>query len=124
MEKMKAVLIDVRHDTASVIEIEKSLEAYYDAIGCDIIDIVNRRIGRKRFLIICDDEGLYNGPKISAIDNLGQCMLVGNLIVCNDGGEDVAGLSDKDAKYVMERVVRLATTYYPEGYPILTQVEY
>ena len=129
-EKVLMVLVDVENGTASKVEIEPCLDEYYRLLNCDTIDMVDRRIGTPRshrdFTIICDDNGLmYDAPKISAIDNLGKAMLVGNLLVtkCNGEGETV-GLTREEADFVMERVVHLGTRLHPEGYEMLTQCEY
>lgn len=129
-EQVLMVLVDVNGGTARKVTIKPSLDEYYRLIGCDTIDMVDRRLGTNRshqdFTIICDDEGLMSDdPKISAIDNLGKAMLVGNLLVtkCNEEGETV-GLTEQEADFVMDRVVHLATRMHPEGYEMLTQCEY
>lgn len=126
MEMIKGVLIDVVNDSAKAIEVEKDLETYYKILNCSCIDIVDRKIGKKEFNIICDDEGLFKKPqKISAINNLGEPQLVGNLFVVKfDGKEDVTSLDDSECKYVMQYIQKMCTKNYPEGYPILTQVEF
>lgn len=123
---MKTILIDVKKGTAEVIEIEDDLDEFYKVLDCRCIDIVNRRIGRKRFDVMCDDEGLLKGaPRISAIDNLGHPMLVGNLMFFNSNDEgELLGLSDIDIKYIMDRIQLMSTHRYPYGYMMLTQCEY
>ena len=70
--KIKAYLIDVINETHKAVEIENKLADYYRELQCTVIDIQERKIGKKVFDIICDDEGLFKEPaKISAIDNLG-----------------------------------------------------
>lgn len=98
----------------------------YRALDCSTIDIVERKIGRKRFDIMCDDEGLFKDPqKISAIDNLGRPMLVGNLMFFNnDGAGNLTELSDNDISYIMKRIIHMYTHQYPKGYKMLTQCEY
>ena len=126
---MKCVYLNVKGGkTAEVREIKDDLQEFYKLIDCGCIDIVDRKIGHKRFDIICDDEGLFtDSPKISAIDNLGEPMLVGNLIIVGtpDGeSEELKGLTDKEAEYVLERIQKMYTRKYPEGYYMLTQCEY
>lgn len=122
------VLLDVENKKAEAIEIADDLKKYYEVLNCSCIDIVQRRIGRKNFTIICDDEGLFSvAPKISAINNLGQPQLVGNLfIVAAESDEDgnLIGLSMSEAEYILKCCVNLATRNYPDPYPILTQCEY
>ena len=82
-------LIDVQNETHGPRTIEKALRSYYEIIGCRLIAMPEHQIGvnrgrfhGKRFTIICDDESLFaDQPKISAIDNLGQPMLCGNLFI-------------------------------------------
>ena len=65
--------------------------------------------------------------KISAIDNLGQAQLVGNLFIVAAGSDEdgnLIGLSKSEADYILKRCVKLATRKYPDPYPILTQCEY
>lgn len=130
MAKEKILMVLVNENGASKVEVEPSLDEYYRLLGCDTIDMVDRRLGYNRshkdFTIICDDEGLMcDEPRISAIDNLGKVMLVGNLLVtqCNGEGENV-GLTDKDADFVIGKVLKMPTRVHPEGLWMLTQCEY
>lgn len=88
---------------------------------------VNRgRFHGKRFTIICDDEALFvDQPKISAIDNLGQPMLCGNLfIVKTDDQGDTVSLDPADIKYIERFVLLQGTRKFPKPYPMLHQCEY
>lgn len=122
------VLVDVEKETVSVVEIQDELDEFYRILNCDCIDIVVRRIGRhKKFNIVCDDHGLYKDPqKISAIDNMGQPQLVGNLFIV--GGVDYEGnlisLDQTEAAYILGKVQKIGTRKFPAGYPMLTQCEY
>lgn len=79
---MRALLLDINANKVEVVN-ANGLDDYYKLIGCDCIDIVERGIKGKRFDIICDDEGaLTSELKISAITDLGEPMLCGNLIIC------------------------------------------
>lgn len=122
------VLLDVANKKVEAIEIADDLEKYYEILNCTCIDIVQRRIGRKNFTIICDDEGLFSAaPKISAINNLGQAQLVGNLFIVAAGADEngnLIGLSKSEAEYILKRCVNLVTRNYPDPYPMLTQCEY
>lgn len=127
MNKIKGILIDVENEKVKCIEIENTLDAYYEVLNCDTIDIVNRRIGRKRFEIICDDEGTFKeNPKISAIDNLGHPQLVGNILIVSgtvvDG--DLTGLTKSEEAYIMARIQKMYTRQFMNGYQMLTQCEY
>ena len=119
-------LIDVYNNEAKPVEAD-GLDDYYELIGCDLIDIVNRAVGNRRYAIIADDEGLLKAnPKISAIDNFGFAMLVGNLLIANDDIEngELKSLDVSDIVYLKERVIEFSTKNHPEPYGMLTQVEY
>lgn len=123
---MKMILLDVKNDVVEIVEAD-GLQDYYKYIGTDVIDIVTRRIGGEHYEIICDDEGLFKEyPKISAIDDMGQPMLVGNLLIA--GGVDNEGnlepVEIEDIEYVMQFIQTMYTRHYPDGYKMLTQVSY
>lgn len=113
---MKTVLLNVENNEVKVIELEDKLEAYYENLNCNTIDIVERKIGGKLFDIVCDDEGLLkDDAKISAISDMGEAMLVGNLIfVHNDG----------DIIHILSHIQTMYTRNHLEGYLMLTQCEY
>ena len=104
---MIGLLLDLNNNETKVIE-ANSLQDYYDLIGCNLIEIVSRKIGRKRFDVICDEEGTFAAePKISAIDNLGTPMFVGNLIICGQADEEgkLTDLSSRDINYIKKRIL-------------------
>ena len=126
MRTIKGVLVDVEKETVGVVEIEKSLGGYYDAIKCCCISITSRTIGGYRFDIVLDDEGLlYENPKISAVDRNGEAMLLGNLFVVKstiDG--DLRSLTDAECDHVMRFIRMIYTKNHPNGYPVLSHVDY
>ena len=130
---LRGVLVDVEKETASIVEIPDELDEFYRILNCDCIDIVSRRIGKhssgrqKRYNIVCDDEGLFKDPqKISAINNLGQPQLVGNLFIVGGTDQDgnLTSLWDSDIMWILDKVQKMSTRKFPAGYPILTQCEY
>lgn len=126
---MQVIFLNVQdNQPPEVRQIKDDLQTFYGLIECDTIDIVRRKIGKRYFHIICNDEGmLIDGPKISAISNLGEVRLVGNLIICagdiTENG-DLIGLTDDQAEYVKQHIELLGTRQNPQGYYILTQCEY
>ena len=44
-KKITGILIDTEANTAKVVTIDNMLEAYYSALNCSCIDIVERTIG-------------------------------------------------------------------------------
>lgn len=126
-KKIFGVLLDVRNEKFEAIEIEDTLDELYRVCDCTCIDMPVRKIGRKYFTLICDDEGLCKtDPKISAIDNLGRPQLVGNLFIVSAENADgeLQGLTKSEAAYIMKRIKKMYTNHYPKGYPMLTQCEY
>lgn len=123
------VLVDVDNEIAEVKTLDGSLDAYYKALNCECIDMATRKIGKrwKSFNIVCDDEGLFKQmPKISAISDLGEVMLVGNLFITGPADEEgsLTSLNDEDAKYVMGYIEKQSTHKYPKAYPMLHQCRY
>ena len=100
----------------------------YKLLDCTTIDIVHRRIGRRNFIydIICDDEGLMKeDAKVSAIDDMGIPMLVGNLFIVKfDGEESETSLDESDIEYIMRHIFKFATRRFPKPYPMLCQCAY
>lgn len=123
---MKTLLLDVYKEEVREIDIEAKLDEYYRVLDCTTIDIVERRIGGKWFDVMCDDEGLFREPqKISAINDFGSPMLVGNLMFFhNDGEGNLVGLDDADIEHLKKYIQTMYTHKFPKGYPMLTQCEY
>lgn len=123
---MKTLLLDVYKEEVKIIDIEANLDEYYRALDCTVIDIVERRIGKKWFDVMCDEEGLFREPqKISAINDMGQPMLVGNLMFFhNDGEGNLTGLEDSDIEHLKKYIQKMYTNKFSKGYPMLTQCEY
>lgn len=124
--EMKALLIDVMENKVETVDVN-GLQDYYKLIHCTTIDIVNREIKGKRYDIICDDEGTFSDdPLISAIDDLGRAMLVGNLIVCGEADEEgnLIALTDDDIKHIKENIQSMGTSRHPEGHCMICQMEY
>lgn len=123
---MQTLLLNVFDENVRVMEINDELDEYYKLLNCSMIDIVSRKIGGKWFDIVCDDEGLLkDDPKISAINDMGEPMLVGNLIFLhNDGYGEMVGLDDADIKHLKDHIEVMCTVNHPFGYPMLTQCEY
>ncbi len=123
---MRGLLLNVMESKVEIVQ-ANSLKDYYRLIDCSTIDIVKRKIAGKYYEIICDDEGLLKeNPKISAIDDMGQPMLVGNLIIAGEANEDgnLTDLLDTDIVYIRENIHLMETRHYPGGYTMLCQVEY
>lgn len=125
--KKRMVLLDVYNNEVRDVEID-DLQDMYKAIDCSCIEIPVRTIGGKKYNIICDEEGTFRSDaKISAIDNLGNIMFVGNLLITSayviEDGE-LTGLTEEEASEVKKYIRTVSTRKYPEGYKMLTHVEY
>lgn len=123
---MKVLVLDVNNREVRVDHIEGTLDEFYKIIDCRVIDIVNRRIGNKRYDIICDDEGLLQDDiKVSAINTMHEPMLVGTLIfTLHDEEGETIGLGSWDCEYIKKWIKTAYSTNHPEGHPMLTYCEY
>lgn len=127
-------LIDVDNERAEVITIPNDLREFYRVLNCHMVDFATRQVGVKfknrkvrEYDIICDEEGSFkDDPKISAYDNLGRAMLVGNLLIVNYDYDnaDAASLTKDDIKYLQRFIVMQGTHKHPKPYPMLSQCEY
>lgn len=126
--KIRGVLIDPEKEAGAVVELDKNLDAYYEALDCRCIDIVQRTIGGRSFDVICDDEALLvDAPCPSAISPLGEVMLCGKLFVVQfDGRDDVRSLSDEEVAHVLRNVVKLRMRKHSKTYTVtaLGRVDY
>lgn len=128
-KKITGVLIDTVANTAKAVTIDNTLEAYYSALNCSCIDIVERTIGEseKYFTIVCDDEGLLKAsPCISAVSDLCEPMLVGNLLITdfNHDTGDLASLSEHELEYVLDHIIFPVSSHKNTPFPLLCQVGY
>lgn len=124
--KITGILVDVVKGTIDKATIDKSLDGYYAALNCRCIDIVSRTVGGKRFLVICDDEGLLkNDIKVSAIAPSGEVMLVGNLFIVNsDGADDVESLTDEECQHIKRCAYTVRMSHEEKAYPVLNYCGY
>jgi len=119
---MKSVLLDVINNTIAEVD-ASTLDDYYRLLGCTTVDIVGRKIGGKWYDIICDDEGTFvENPKISAINEDGEPMLVGSLLITGpvDYRHGVSkDLKDDDIKNIFKSVTLVNTRKHPMPYKVL-----
>ena len=122
---MRALLLDVNANRVEAVN-ANGLDDYYRLLGCAYIDIVTREINGTRYEIVCDDEGTFvENPKISAINRKGDPMLVGNLVIAGPAVEgELTDLTDSDMEHIRRNIYRISTRVFPEGYWMLTRVEY
>ena len=120
-KNLTGYLVDVLDDLSGPITISNTLDALYNVLNCDLIDITYLTLGEKEFCAIVDDEGLLKAfPKISAVSETGAPMLVGNiLLVSADGGEDFESLTPDDISLIEKHIRLIATAQNPLPYPAL-----
>ena len=129
MRKIKAYYIDPKNNIAEAREITPDLDTYYEMLHCDTIDIVNRGLTNtaRRMDIVCDDNGLYaNDVRISAIDDCGNPMLVGALLVVGEADDEgyETSLTDDDVRWLERYTHHVRTRLHPAGYKMLTHLTY
>ena len=102
------------------------LENWYKLLDCSTIDIVTRKVGKRTFDIICDDEGLFRDkPWISAVDHDYHPALVGRLFLCHhDEAGNLTSLEPDDVEYIAKHVQYMFSDKHPELYPLLYPVTY
>ena len=104
---MKMLLIDVKNREVRMLE-ASSLKEYYKLIGCDIIDIVQRKIAGKYYEIICDDEGLLvDAPILSAAwETTKKPALFGNLLIAGEAVDgELTSITTEDAKAITGSII-------------------
>ena len=122
---MKALLLDTKKKEVRVVN-PHGLFDYYELLDCHLIEHATRKIGGKKFDIICDEEGTFvDDPLISAIDDFGRTMLVGNLLICGlpDGEGESSDLTDDDIEYIRRRIQPMDTRLHRDLL-MLTQCNY
>ena len=123
-KNLTGYLVDVLDDLSGPITIRNTLDALYNVLNCDLIDVIYLTLGEKEFCVIVDDEGLLKGsPKISAISKTGAPMLVGNLLLVSaDGGDDFESLTPDDISLIEKHIHLIATAQNPFPYPALCNI--
>ena len=123
-KNLTGYLVDVLDDLSGPITISNTLDALYNVLNCDLIDITYLTLGEKEFCAIVDDEGLLkSSPKISAVSKTGKPMLVGNLLLVSaDGGEDFESLTPDDISLIEKHIHLIATAQNPFPYPALCNI--
>ena len=124
--------INPETDTAEVRTVDNTLAAFYKLLGCSSIEMVERTIGTRRrtartFYVLCDEEGaLVDDPKISAINDLGDPMLVGPLFIVkgDDLTPEFTSLTVEELDFIRRHVHHLSTRNHPEGWHMLTCCKY
>ena len=89
-------------------EVEDTPQAFAAAMCCRYIDIVKRKIGRKNYNIICEDDGYgVNESLVSILNRRDQNQNVyGNIVIAGveDKEGELTSLSDRDVESVVSKI--------------------
>ena len=99
---MRAIFINAVGRTVEEVQIENKLEAFYEKIGCEMIQVL--RIGGNHLAIV-DEEGLLRDWKVGFRFPKSEGIAGNALIVCEDDDDDFT-----DAKAPVE-LFQLCTTF-------------
>ena len=123
-KNLSGYLVDVCDELAGPITISNTLDALYDILNCDLIDVTYLTLGKKEFCVIVDDEGLLkDAPKISAVNKSGNPLLVGNLLIVSaDRGEEFASLLPEDIPLIEQHIRFISTQQHPYPYPAICNI--
>ena len=116
--ELKVFVAHVKNNIFAERIVKDDFKVYYQIIGCHSIDITLRRIGGKAFLVICDDEGLFDkNNQVSMADPTDKDnIIVGNVIITGlaDRDGDLTSLTDEDIDLI-ERNICTALLTTSEG---------
>lgn len=109
---MKGFLVTT-DGTAGSVDFENTLEAIYDLLNVELIDIVPVADG---IVAIVDDEGvLKDNPTPTVYWPKTKRVLVGNVLFAGDTGRDIRDLDAAESQYIGMRV----RTRMADGNPIV-----
>lgn len=108
-KKITGVLLDVNTQRVKPVTVNDDLQEYYKILGCDLIEIVARKIAGRTFLIVCDEEGtLKEKPVISGLDTGFHPALVGSLFICKPGEDgELGSLETEDVYFIKDFIQRI-----------------
>ena len=112
---INAVLVDVDEGTFRPIRVRNNINAFYEALKCDLIDIVCRDFHGSKLDIICDDEGLLDEEKkkkpaiVGLYEGKPVEIIVGNVLLTNhDEDGETTSLTEKDYANLAKCLARFA----------------
>lgn len=112
MKIIEVLYLDVKgNKRPKIVKIDNNTnEDLYKLIGCDTIDIVERKFGGKSFLVVCDDEALLKEkPILSVYSQNAYEYVYGNIIIANRNGEDFDSITNVDYWRIVSRLATLRT---------------
>lgn len=131
--KLKLLLIKVQEKPdVRIVNIEHSLQTFYETLGCDTIDMVIREVCGKNHYFIIDDEGLLVDDPIPSvvtrIDGQTVVEIAGNILIGNveyndeEGCYELVSLQDEDIEAITERILTLRSKSDSRSTPQSTPV--
>lgn len=109
--KLKGILVDVEKGKTEKVEIENKINEFYRLLKCRTIECPMRFLSDQKVVIICDEEGMFNGkpsfpPAVIGIKKTNGKILeqiFGNVFICKfNGVDDFASLSEEEIDRIME----------------------
>lgn len=92
--------------------IKDELKTFYKIIGCNYIDIINRKIGKNRYNLIIDDEGAINGSLPSMVGKDQKEVLFGNIIISGKAEDgELMSIQDSDINDIIEHFSKNGLSY-------------
>lgn len=128
--ELKLLLIAVQDKPdVKIVNIDHSLQAFYETLGCSTIDMVMREVQGKNYYFIIDDEGLLVADPIPSvvtrIDGQTVVELAGNVLIGNieyndeEGSYELTSLQDEDIAAITERILTLRRKSTDQSTPVL-----
>ena len=117
MKEEKILAIKLDGGMPRLIELENNAECFSEAIGCELIDILEIDIAGTKFDAVIDDEGVYNSPdKVTAIwgksdGSATYQTLHGTILLthCNEEGEQISVNMIPDMTAVYSRLISITS---------------
>jgi hypothetical protein len=108
MKKIKVYRIAEDKEFTGVIEIRKDLDSYYKAMDCELIDVVQVKLGSRKYDIIVDDEGMLKPDfVITAVDPTLERYLAGNILIAKyTGNGNFGSISETDIKNIENNLLK------------------
>lgn len=118
MSKIQVLTLEVDHKNKAIfphvrfIDSENVLEEMYKIIGCDLVEIVQIKVGGKYFDVYCDEEFLLKEKPVPTLFLSNEQVLCGNLIftTCDEEGK-LGGVTaediDKLIDFILVQAVKL-----------------
>lgn len=82
-----------------------TLHEFYRVLDCRSIDMLDVRVGKRAYVIICDDEFLYKDPCIPVFRHPDGTILCGRIAFARlDKERNTVGLKDSDIPILREAI--------------------